>query len=441
MKFSLCAALVGIALFSSAAWAQDYSIAAGNVSGSSGSTVTVDVTLDNIQPIRGFSFGLQHDASVALLTSINEGSASTALNLGMGADFEHIDLTPVGGPGAIYGVVVSTSAPIEDIPAGVGQQIAQLDYTLVGAPGVSTALDFTGLMGNPPVATVVSVAGVSFAPAQTSGQIQVEIPPVTNVMATTPDPCTCETTVSWDAPMGVSYTSFTVTIDGGAATVVTASPAVITVPAGASNVCVVGTVAAGDSPETCIPVTCNPAPLGMPPTGINCSVDVMTCVATITWTNAEPYTALSLTVDGTAQALVATDEMAMVTLNPDGVAVEFCVIATDGCGNVLAAVCCNGTCPSGQTNFVRGDCNVDAAFNIADAVFTLNFLFSMGMTPDCLDACDCNDDGTVNIADAVCKLGALFGAMTVPPAAPHPACGVDPTDADGLTCDSFAPCP
>lgn len=92
--------------------------------------------------------------------------------------------------------------------------------------------------------------------------------------------------------------------------------------------------------------------------------------------------------------------------------------------------------------FVRGDCNADGAYNIADAVRLLNFLFpAMPPAPalDCEDACDCNDDGTNNIADAVCMLNGLFGGVTVPPAAPHPGCGLDPT-ADSLTCDTF-PCP
>ncbi|MEM7167180.1 MAG: hypothetical protein AAF581_17090 [Planctomycetota bacterium] len=441
MKFSWCANAMAVLLLSTAVSAQDYTITASSGSGLTGTMVTVDVTIDNIQPIRGFSFGLAHDSAVATLGGISEGSASTALNAGLGADFEHIDLSPVGGPGGIYGVVVSTDAPIEEIAAGTGQQIAQLSYTLIGGPGTSTALDFTGGLGNPPVATVLSVAGVSFLPVETSGTLTVEVPPVTGVAGVL-DPCTCDLTVSWVD--GTTYDSLTITVDGVVAANPTSSPAIVTLAMGAtSQVCVFGTVNGQDSPDACISETCPTLPVVLPPTTPVCMVDNVTCVATITWTNQDTYTALQLTVDGVPQALNPSDQMATVNLVANDPAVTICVEATDGCGNALTPACCTAECVQGPvlTDFIRGDCNFDGAYNIADAVFDLNFLFSMGTTPTCLDACDCNDDAAVNIADAVCMLNGLFGQMTVPPAAPHPGCGTDPTEPDGLTCVSYAPCP
>lgn len=92
--------------------------------------------------------------------------------------------------------------------------------------------------------------------------------------------------------------------------------------------------------------------------------------------------------------------------------------------------------------FIRGDCNADGAYNIADPILLLAFLFPpAGSAPPCDDACDCNDDGTLNIADTVCLLSGLFGTVTVPPAPPHPGCGPDPTPGDPLSCTSFPPCP
>lgn len=93
--------------------------------------------------------------------------------------------------------------------------------------------------------------------------------------------------------------------------------------------------------------------------------------------------------------------------------------------------------------FVRGNCNADGAYNIADPVTILGYLFpAMPPAPSlvCADACDCNDDGALNIADAICMLSGLFGMSTVPPAAPHPACGLDPPGTS-LGCASFPPCP
>ncbi|MGE3165550.1 MAG: hypothetical protein AB7O52_11635 [Planctomycetota bacterium] len=99
--------------------------------------------------------------------------------------------------------------------------------------------------------------------------------------------------------------------------------------------------------------------------------------------------------------------------------------------------------PPAGPPFVRGYCNPDSSFNIADAIALLAFLFP-GVVPatlGCPDACDCNDDGSLNIADAVCLLGALFGQPAMLPGAPHPNCGPDPTEPDALDCAAFTQCP
>ena len=88
--------------------------------------------------------------------------------------------------------------------------------------------------------------------------------------------------------------------------------------------------------------------------------------------------------------------------------------------------------------FRRGDANADGALDIADAVFTLNYLFAAGPVPPCADAADANDDGTLDISDAVTLLAHLFaGAGPLP--APFGSCGGDPSP-DTLTCASFPPC-
>jgi len=94
---------------------------------------------------------------------------------------------------------------------------------------------------------------------------------------------------------------------------------------------------------------------------------------------------------------------------------------------------------------VRGDCNADAATNIADAVFVLSVLFpGPGGAPAvaCDDACDANDDESIDIADAVATLASLFGSPTTPLPAPATSCGPDPDGSAGaLGCGSFPPCP
>ena len=93
--------------------------------------------------------------------------------------------------------------------------------------------------------------------------------------------------------------------------------------------------------------------------------------------------------------------------------------------------------------FVRGDCNADGLFNIADAVhFLANLIPGPGIPPtgvQCQLACDANDDSGLNIADGITMLGQLFGTATTPIPPPTGNCGIDPTD--GLiSCDLFPGC-
>lgn len=88
--------------------------------------------------------------------------------------------------------------------------------------------------------------------------------------------------------------------------------------------------------------------------------------------------------------------------------------------------------PPGVT-FLRGDANRNSGVDLADAIFTLAFLFSGGSVPSCPDAADVNDDGQINVADAISLLSYLFsGAQT--PRFPFPSAGLDPT------ADSLGPC-
>ncbi len=90
--------------------------------------------------------------------------------------------------------------------------------------------------------------------------------------------------------------------------------------------------------------------------------------------------------------------------------------------------------------FSRGDANADRGIDVADAVFTLEYLFSGGPEPSCLDTADANDTGFINLADALYMLRHVFGLLgdQFRPA-PFGLCGTDPT-ADGLSCSGYAPC-
>ncbi len=88
--------------------------------------------------------------------------------------------------------------------------------------------------------------------------------------------------------------------------------------------------------------------------------------------------------------------------------------------------------------FRRGDANASGALDIADAIFTLSYLFAKEAHPSCRDAADANDDGALDIADAIATLNCLFGAGNPLPA-PFGECGLDPT-IDDWGCGSYAPC-
>ncbi|MEC9477196.1 MAG: hypothetical protein VX764_09170 [Planctomycetota bacterium] len=94
---------------------------------------------------------------------------------------------------------------------------------------------------------------------------------------------------------------------------------------------------------------------------------------------------------------------------------------------------CGGPPPPPQPEFIRGDCNNDASFNIADVIFHLNGLFAAGSPPACQNACDFNGDQTIDIGDAIVMLMVLFQGGGPPPP-PWPDCGVDPTQPTSPDC-------
>ncbi len=82
--------------------------------------------------------------------------------------------------------------------------------------------------------------------------------------------------------------------------------------------------------------------------------------------------------------------------------------------------------------FQRGDVNEDGRIDLADAVFTLNYLFRGSNAINCEDAADTNDDGKLDLSDVIYLLNYLFIGGRAPPE-PFDARGVDST-LDGLSC-------
>jgi hypothetical protein len=92
-------------------------------------------------------------------------------------------------------------------------------------------------------------------------------------------------------------------------------------------------------------------------------------------------------------------------------------------------------CPDEGPAFIRGDANADGFPNITDAILILNWLFSGGEAPACMEAADVDGKGTVEITDPIALLGHLFSGG-LPPADPYPECGaVAPPMAATLGCE------
>ena len=92
-------------------------------------------------------------------------------------------------------------------------------------------------------------------------------------------------------------------------------------------------------------------------------------------------------------------------------------------------------CPQ-PNEFNRADPNNDGRVNLADPVWLLNEAFRSGPATLCADAADANDDGAVDaVVDAAFIIMYQFSAGTSPPP-PFGACGADPTDDDGVSCET-----
>lgn len=92
--------------------------------------------------------------------------------------------------------------------------------------------------------------------------------------------------------------------------------------------------------------------------------------------------------------------------------------------------------PPPGTKFIRGDTNQDSFINVVDGVVLVLSLFSGRPHSDCQAAEDSSSDGKVDVADAVYTFEYLYLGGPPPPA-PFPSCG---SRAGSLSCESFAPC-
>jgi hypothetical protein len=170
--------------------------------------------------------------------------------------------------------------------------------------------------------------------------------------------------------------------------------------------------------------------------------------------------ALTHSVSFAEQPLVVEEEVAPVGGDNPYVTKSVAFEATDTEGDLVFTIATQGDAsfliddvhivPTGPppVRFVRGDADASGSINLTDGIVVLNFLFSGGPAPKCLDAGDTDDTGRpLAITDAIRIFNWLFtgGAAPLPPS-PTPGqttylaatCGTDPTPNDGLDCATVA---
>ena len=78
------------------------------------------------------------------------------------------------------------------------------------------------------------------------------------------------------------------------------------------------------------------------------------------------------------------------------------------------------------TPFRRGDADTNGSLDLTDGIFILNYLFSGGRAPSCMESANTDNNLAIELTDAIAILQYLFlGAA--PPTAPGPTdCGRDP---------------
>ena len=403
-----------------------------------GNPVTARVLLDNPAPVRGFSFGLAHDGTLLTLNSITEGAVVAASNGSAGPDFFFTDVTPAGGTGGVVGCVLSFSAPLDDIPIGVGNEIVLFSYTaaLAAQPASVSSLDFVGTLGSPPVDIVIDVAGMTQIPVLNSGQVLILTPPVGNLSCTLTDVCECTFQMTWTNP--ILYNSIQILQDGVLVQTLPGLATSTVVDIGSFSTVTLGVVGVrnlqGSAEVQCI-ADC---PVIPPPGEVDqlaCSVDSNLCEATVIWNNTSTYGGVDVSLDGVVvQTLAGTATSTTVTLPGVGL-FQICITSFNICGVASAPVCCSAECLEA---FLRADTNADGNFNISDAIQELDVLFGTGVST-CDDAFDANDDDSLNLVDVFFILAALFTQGPLP-GLPFPACGFDPT-VGTLSCASYPACP
>ena len=147
-----------------------------DATGIPGDAVTFDVRADNPVPFDGFAFGIAAPADSFSFDQITPGQAIDDATGGAGPDYFFANLAPAGGEGATVACLLNLSAPFDEVPAGIDQQLCVIAGTIDenAAENSTIALTFTEALGTPAVLPRLVSAGTSITPILSNAEITVE---------------------------------------------------------------------------------------------------------------------------------------------------------------------------------------------------------------------------------------------------------------------------
>ena len=130
----------------------------------------IPFTMDNSlgDEAQGLSASICFDPTILTATAVEEGLATSPLNMGAGADFFQIDLLPNG---ITVGIVVDFLGMIS-YPIANDHHILDVVVDVIGSLGEISVIDFC-VIGSPPVSNVVVVNGASQNPMLVPGSLEV----------------------------------------------------------------------------------------------------------------------------------------------------------------------------------------------------------------------------------------------------------------------------
>ena len=392
-----------------------------------GNDFDIEVTLDNSEPVEGFRFGLAHDPLQVVPVGATPSIPLIALNGGAGPDLFLVDLNPSGGTGITIDCDFSTAgsaplapafAPIVEVTYAalvIAGSCSTAEFEIRDDLGVPVEID-TASGPNPTSGANGAVTILSAPLSPPTGGVTLQ---VVSTVAMAGEVASVPVTLDTD----VDVQGFALSAQHSSA-----DYELLAIEPGVD----LSTIDCGNGPDF--------FGVSIPGTG----TDFGSVVAILDLDPAGPDEVLPAASDLEVARLVyqipAMPSVGQITIDlVDGLGSPPLTLEVTSGFSAIAPTTISGTLGSGG-NFIRGECNSDGMFNIADAINLLGTLFpSVPVLPiTCQDACDANDDGGVNIADAVFMLDVLFGSSGAILPAPS-SCGTDPT-ADSLDCMSNGAC-